>query len=183
MYPNFYADSLGYGQFMPMMNYYQMPYYFPMGNLAFQGNTQRQQATNSVIEEAKTTEAKKENTQYVGVDMDTGHIKGIKVFETTPEKIKEYQDKRDSKNTWQNITLWGTLIGSAALAVICGPKIWSKINPADAANWSTKDLRIMSACVSPAVALLPCLGADYAFDSSKKNLAKEYFQKPVDVQA
>ena len=183
MYPNFYADSLGYNQFMPMMNYYQMPYYYPTGNIAFQGNTQRQQVTNSVIEEAKTTETKKENTQYVGVDMDTGHIKGIKVFEATPEKIKEYQEKRDSKNIWEKVAMFGTLAGGLALGAIVGPKIWAKVKPQDIALYTKNELRLLSAAFAAVPTAIAELGIECAFESSKKDLAKEYFQKPVDVQA
>lgn len=132
MFPNYYADSLGYNSFYPfmmpqMMNYYQTPY-FPTNYVAFQGRSQ-QQAPNSVITEAQTQETKK-TTQLAAVDVESGNVDGMKVYETTPEKIEEYKKRVDKHNTQALWIKLGLLFAGAGLGALLGPTISKAIKSA-----------------------------------------------------
>lgn len=142
MFPNYYADSLSYSSFYPMMMQmmnYQMPYNYgyPMGNVAFLGNTQRQQAPNSVISEA-ATQVKKDDTQLIGINVKTGEMENINIYEVSPEKLEDYktnlkklQKKENQKTILTILAGLATVAGGFAIGAYGGPKLCKalKIKP------------------------------------------------------
>ena len=106
---------------MPIWNFPQSGYYGYSQSPNFQGQTT---TTTAKKQEATTTEQKSEPKKaYIAVSENGTIGKPAKIYEGTPEKIAEYQEKYKSKKRNRKIAEVGVFLGSIALAVFAGPKI------------------------------------------------------------